>query len=156
MSHPCVWLHDAAISPEDLALRSNPHAAVIFVFDEPALREEPVAFHRLDFIFAGVCETFRTIAHPIKEVRRGDPVVEIADFCAEHGCDQIHVTDNPDPRTRQIVQMLRKRHRVVVYPYETLTEYAEEPRRFSRFWEKTAKQVLGYQPRSNHRKFHRG
>jgi len=155
MSHPCVWLHDAAISPEDLALRSNPHAAVIFVFDEPALREEPVAFHRLDFIFAGVCETFRTIAHPIKEVRRGDPVVEIADFCAEHGCDQIHVTDNPDPRTRQIVQSLRKRHRVVVYPYETLTDYAEEPRRFSRFWEKTAKQVLGYHPRQN-RKFHRG
>lgn len=155
MSRPCVWIHDAAISPEDLALRTNPHAAVVFVFDEPVLREEPVAFHRLDFVFAGVCELFASIGHTVKEVRRGDPVVEIAQFCVEHGCDAIHVTDNPDPRTRQVIQLLQKQHRVVIYPYETLTDYAEEPRRFSRFWDKTAKQVLGYHPRQRDRKFHR-
>ncbi len=154
MSRTCVWIHDAALSPEDVALRTHPDAAVVFVFDEPSLREEPLAFHRLRFVFDGVCELFETITHPIKEVRLGNTFDEIRDFCQLHGCSELALTDHANPFVRQIAGQLEREMPVHVYPRSQLALYPEEPRRFSRYWNKVAREVLGYTPNSSKR-FHK-
>jgi hypothetical protein len=144
MSRPCVWVHDGAISRDDVAVRSRPDAALVFVFDEPELRREPAAFGRLSFVFAGVCELFGETPHPVKEVRVGDLAAEGAAFFPEHDCDTVCVTDSPDPRTRQVIAALKRDFRVVVYPRGQLTVYDEPPVSFERYWEKVSRQVLGY------------
>lgn len=136
-----VWLHDAALSPTDVALRSQPTAAVVFVFDVAGLAAEPWAFHRLAFVFDGVCELFAAIPNPVKEVWLGDP----AGLLAARG-RAIHVTAHPAPPTRAAIDRLRRGRPVYEYPRARLTEYAGEPRRFSRYWEKVAPDVLGYRP----------
>ncbi len=149
-----IWIHDAALSPEDPAIKLNPGAALVFVFDKPQLRAEPWAFHRLAFVFDGVCDLFQTVPNPVQEVCVGDPVVEITQTAKVTGADTIHVTDHPNPRVRQTVEALKRRFSVVVHPRPVLAEYADEPRRFTRYWEKAAPQVLGYQPKGT-KKFHK-
>ena len=93
----CILLTQNSLSSNDKALKSNPQAKVVFVFDEPNLRENPLAFHRLDFIYQSVAETFAEVPNEIKEIRLGETVAEILDFCREHNCTEIHVTENPEP-----------------------------------------------------------
>lgn len=156
MSRPCVWMHDGAISPEDVALRTHPDAAVIFVFDEPSLKEEPVAFHRLSFMFDGVREAFAAIPHEVKEVRLGDPAAEILDFIREHKCDQLAVTDHSSPAVRGVIEAVKsKRMPTKIYPRPQLATYFDEPKRFSRYWNRVAKEVLGYAPKGGGRRHHR-
>jgi hypothetical protein len=152
MSQPCVWLHDASLRPTDPALVAHPNAAVVFVFDEPALRAEPIAFHRLDFVFQTVCELWHVLPNPHKEVRRGPLVAEIVDFCRSHGCDHVCVTDHPAPSLRQAIAELRTHLRVDVLARPQMAEYTEEPKRFSRYWERVAPQILGYPPRTSPRR----
>ena len=140
-----VWLHDAALSVDNPALVSNPNAAVLFAFDAPALRTEPWAFHRLAFLFDGVHDLFNKANNPDKITVATDAVTAIETVAASGA--EIHVTDHPNPTVRKTVQALKSRFRVIVYPRPVIAEYAEEPRRFSRYWEKAAIQVLGYRPK---------
>ena len=48
---------------------------------------------------------------------------------------------------RETAATLRRFFTVTDYPRPTLAEYTEEPRRFSRYWDKCAPQVLGYAPK---------
>ena len=138
-----VWVHDAALSPGDAALKANPDAAVVFAFDEPALRAEPWAFHRLAFVFDGVTDLFAAIPNPVKLVTIGDPAADLAEVAAKLGARQIHLTDSANPAVREIAEALRREFAVTMYDRPTLADYAEEPRRFSRYWTKVAPQVLG-------------
>ncbi len=130
-----VWVHDAALAPAD----AHPAAAAVFVFDAPRLAAEPWAFHRLAFVFDGVCELFQALPHPTKLVVVGDP----ADVFDALGVRELHVTDCPDPAVRE---PLAGRPGVTAHPRPKLAEYADEPRRFTRYWERAAPQVLGYKP----------
>jgi deoxyribodipyrimidine photo-lyase len=145
----CVWLHQSSLSAIDKALAANPEAAVVFVFDAPSLQATPLAFHRLDFIYQSVAETFVAIPNRIKEIRAGDTVTEILEFCREYKCTEIHVTDNPEPAVRDWEERLERHLPVYVYDRDELTNYADEPRRFSRYWERTSTQVLGYSAKQN-------
>ena len=142
-----VWVHDAAISPEDAALKANPDAAVVFAFDEPSLKREPWAFHRLAFVFDGVVELLRGLPNPVKLVTIGDPAADLAAVVRQTGAAAVHVTDHPHQAVREAVATLRKSVTVRDYPRPTLAEYTEEPRRFSRYWDRCAPQVLGSAPR---------
>ena len=154
MSRVCVWVHDAALSPEDVALKTHPDGPAVFVFDEPGMREEPHAFRRHAFIFDGVCDLFGSIPNPVKEVRLGPVVEEILGFCSEHGCDRVAVTDHPEPATRLVIERLGRELEVSVYPRPELAEYNLPPIRFSRYWNKVAKQVLGHHPKSGKKRWH--
>ncbi len=147
---PCasvVWVHDAAMSPDDAALKANPTAAVVFAFDERSLRREPWAFHRLAFVFDGVVELMRGLPNPVKLVTIGDPATDLAAAAKQLGAATVHATDHPNPWVRETTATLRKSFAVTDYARPVLAEYTEEPRRFSRYWDKSAGQVLGYAPK---------
>lgn len=147
MSRVCIWIHDAAIRPTDEAIRQHPDGVAVFVFDEPSLKAEPWSLNRLRFVFDSVCDLFQQIPQPVKEVHRGDLLEIISACCAEHGCDTVALTDHPDPTIRAITEQLKKRLQVIVYPRDQLATYESEPKRFSRYWNECASQILGYQPK---------
>ena len=142
-----VWVHDAAISPDNAALKANPDAAVVFAFDEPSLEREPWAFHRLAFAFDGVVELLRGLPNPVKLVTIGDPATNLAAVAKQVGASAVHVSDHANPAVRETAAALRRSFAVTDYPRPVLAEYTEEPRRFSRYWDKCAPQVLGYAPK---------
>jgi deoxyribodipyrimidine photo-lyase len=129
-----AWVHDAALSPGLVPAAE----AAVFVFDAPRLAAEPWAFHRLAFVFDGVCELFRGLPHPTKVVAVGDPVQVFRAV----GAAEVRATDHPDPAVRGPLAELK----AAVSPRPVLAEYRGEPRRFTRYWEAVAPQVLGYKP----------
>ncbi len=144
-----VWVHDAAMSWDDVALKANPAAAVAFVFDEPALRAEPWATHRLAFVMDGLDDLFARLPNPTKLTLIGDPAERLAALAHKLGATTIHVSEHPNPWVVEAVEKLRYTFRVVVHPRPVFAEYPDEPRRFSRYWQRVAPQVLGYRPKSN-------
>lgn len=146
-----VWVHDAAMSREDAALKANPTAAVAFVFDEPALRAEPWAYHRLTFVLDGLDDLFAHLPNATKLTLVGDPAERLVTLARKLGATTIHVSEHPNPWVVETVERLRLNFRVVVHPRPAFAEYPAEPKRFSRYWEKVAPQVLGYRPKSSKR-----
>ncbi len=136
-----VWVHDAALSPADVALKTDPTAAAVFVFDAARLAADPWAFHRLAFVFDGVCELFAALPNPVKVVAVGDPA---AVFRAM-GVRELLVTDSPNPGVRGPLAELSD-VTVRPLPRPRLADYRGEPKRFTRYWEAVAPQVLGYKP----------
>jgi deoxyribodipyrimidine photo-lyase len=149
-----VWVHDAALSWADPALAANPSAAVAFLFDEPALRAEPWAYHRLAFVADGIDDLFAHLPNSTKSILVGEPVERFTTFARMSGVETIHVSEHPNPWVVETAEALRADFRVVIHPRPTLAEYAVEPKRFSRYWEKVAPQVLGYRPKSSKRMHH--
>ncbi len=146
-----VWVQDAAMSWDDAALKANPTAAVAFVFDEPALRAEPWAYHRLAFVLDGLDDLFARLPNPTRLALVGDPAERLATLAGKLGATTIHVSEHPNPWVVETVQSLRLNFRVLVHPRPAFAEYPSEPKRFSRYWEKVAPQVLGYRPKSSKR-----
>jgi deoxyribodipyrimidine photo-lyase len=146
-----VWVHDAAMSWDDPAVKAGPDAAVAFVFDGPRLRAEPWAFHRLAFVLDGLDDLFDHLPNPTKLTLVGDPAERLAAVARSSGATTIHLSEHPNPRVVEAAETLRAEFRVVVHPRPTFADYSDEPRRFSRYWEKVAPQVLGYRPRSSGR-----
>jgi hypothetical protein len=146
-----VWVHDAAMSWEDPALKANPDAAVAFVFDEPALRAEPWACHRLAFVLEGLEDLFEHLPNPTKLVLVGDPAEQLSVLANALGASTVHLSEHPNPTVLETTIQLRKSRRVVVHSRPVFAEYSLEPKRFSRYWERVAPQVLGYRPKSARR-----
>ncbi|MBA4192417.1 MAG: hypothetical protein C0467_30995 [Planctomycetaceae bacterium] len=146
-----VWVHDAAISWEDPAMKANPTAAVAFVFDEPSLRAEPWAYHRFAFVMDGLDDLFAHVPNPTKLTLVGDPSERLVALARSLGATTIHVSEHPNPWVVETVEQLRLSVRVVIHPRPVFAEYPHEPKRFSRYWDKVAPQVLGYRPNSSRR-----
>ncbi len=146
-----VWVHDAAMSWDDAALKANPTAAAAFAFDEPALRVEPWAYHRLAFVLDGLDDLFAHLPNPTKLTLVGDPAERLTALARQLGATTLHVSEHPNPRVAETAEQLRSSFRVVVHPRPAFAEYPHEPKRFSRYWEKVAPQVLGYRPKSSKR-----
>ncbi len=146
-----VWVHDSAMSWTDPALLANPDAAVAFVFDEPALRDEPWAYHRLAFVMDGLDDLFTHLPNRTKLTLVGDPAERLAFLARGLGATTVHVSEHPNPWVVESAQQLQSEFRVVIHPRPVFAEYPHEPKRFSRYWEAVAPQVLGYRPRSSRR-----
>ena len=146
-----VWVHDAAMSWDDGALKANPTAAVAFVFDEPSLRAEPWAYHRFAFVLDGLDDLFAHLPNATKLTLVGGPAERLATLARKLGATTIHVSEHPNPWVVETVEQLRLNFRVIVHPRPMFAEYPDEPKRFSRYWEKVAPQVLGYRPKSSKR-----
>ena len=143
-----VWVHDAALSWNDPALRANPAAAAAFVFDEPALSAEPWAYHRMAFVLDGLDDLIAHRPDPAMTTLVGDPVERITALARQLGATAIHLSEHPNPGVVETAEALRAEFRVVVHPRPIFADYPAEPKRFSRYWEKVAPQVLGYRPKS--------
>lgn len=140
MPTPIVWLHGDSLSPHDPALRANPQAPAVFVFDEPFLREAGLSFKRLLFIYECALEALDGRA---AEIRRGEVVAEVLDFAHQHGADTIHVSNSVAPRFQYYLATLRRELPIIVHKQPTLVEWnGAVPRRFSRFWRKVDADVL--------------
>jgi hypothetical protein len=137
---PVVWLHGDSLSPTDPALAANPDAAAVFVFDEPFLREAGLSFKRLLFLYECALEALEGRAG---EIRRGEVVAELRDFCAARGSSELHVTVSVSPRFKRYVEELRPHLRVVLHEAPPLVRWqGEPPRRFSRFWRAVQDEAL--------------
>jgi hypothetical protein len=146
-----IWVHDAMLSAMDVAFLSAPQAGWIYVFDEPRLQAEPPAFHRLQFIADGLTDLYAQTRRPVMEVHRGEPVTEIVAFLKRHGYDEIITTDHPAPEVRLVLAALEKHAPLRVLPRDRLVEVPVYYKRFSRYWERHARDVLGYSPPPKHR-----
>lgn len=146
-----VWVHDAAMSWDDPALNANPTAGVAFVFDEPALRAEPWAYHRIAFVLDGLDDLFTSLPNPTRVTLVGDPAERLTALARRLEATTIHTSEHPNPWVVETAERLRLNFRVVVHPRPAFAEYASEPKRFSRYWEQVAPQVLGYRPKSSKR-----
>ncbi len=146
-----VWVHDAGMSWDDAALKANPAAAVAFVFDEPALRAEPWAYHRLAFVFDGLDDLFAHLPNPMRLTLVGDPAERLAALAGRLRATTVHVSEHPNPWVVETAEKLRLNVKVVVHPRTAFAESTSEPKRFSRYWDKVAPQVLGYRPKSSKR-----
>ena len=147
-----VWVHDDAISWTDECAEQNPNAAVAFVFNKPALQAEPWAYHRLAFVADGIDDLFKNLPNSTKLTLVGDPVERLTTLAEKLGATTIHLSEHPNPWVIETADQLRLKFRVLVHPRTTLTAYPLEPKRFSRYWEKVAIQVLGHRPSSPKRK----
>ena len=147
-----VWVHDAAMSCTDTTVLTNPNAAVAVVFNKPALQAEPWAFHRLSFVADGIDDLFKNLPNSTKVTLVGDPVERLTTLAHKLGATTIHISEHPNPWVIETADQLRLKFRVLVHPRTTLTAYPPEPKRFSRYWEKVAIQVLGHRPSSPKRK----
>jgi hypothetical protein len=137
---PVVWLHGDSLRPTDPALAANPGAAAVFVFDEPFLRAAGLSFKRLLFLYESALEA---LAGRDAEIRRGEVVPELRDFCAARGSSALHVTASVSPRFKGYVAALRPHLRVVLHEAPPLVRWqGETPRRFSRFWRKVEAEAL--------------
>jgi deoxyribodipyrimidine photo-lyase len=146
-----VWVHDAALSWDDAAMKSNPNAAVAFVFDRHQLQAEPTAYHRLAFVLDGLDDLFTHLPNVVKFVQVGPFTEQLTHTARTIGATTIHISEHPNPSVVETANELRSQFQVIVHPRPTLTQYGEEPRRFSRYWEKVGPQVLGYKPQSSKR-----
>lgn len=153
-SKDLVWVHDAAMSWTDPAIANNPNAAVAFVFDEPMLRTEPWAFHRIAFIADGIDDLYETLPNSTKLILIGATAERLTTVAQKFGATTIHISDHPNPWVIETIEHLRQNFNVTVHPKPALTEYQLEPKRFSRYWEKVAAQVLGYRPKPGKRMHH--
>ncbi|MGL6073087.1 MAG: FAD-binding domain-containing protein [Fimbriiglobus sp.] len=144
-----VWVHDAALSSHDAALRNQPEAPVVFVFDEPTLRHEPWSANRLQFVLDGLEDLFAHSPNKRQFVLVGDTVSTLRELAQQLGVKTIHLTEHPNFSVMETVEALRREFEIVVHPRPTLTHYDREAKRFSRYWEQVSEQVLGYKAKPN-------
>jgi hypothetical protein len=140
MNTRVVWLHADSLSPTDPALLANPHAPAVYVFDERFLREAGLTFKRLLFVYECALEA---LEGRDGEIRWGDLLPELLDFCMRRGAVELHVTDSVSPRFKHELALLRQHMLVVTHRSPPLVTWdGAAPRRFSRFWHKVQDEAL--------------
>lgn len=142
-----VWVHDAAMSAVDRAILANTDAMLVFIFDS----HEPWAEHRYRFIREGWADLIASVTNRHHALVVGDPAAELERLALSTGCREIHVSEHPNPVVRRAIRKLESHCQVIIHPRAIFAEYAGEPKRFSRYWDTVASQVLGYRPRSGKR-----
>jgi len=153
-SSDIIWVHDAALSWASPAIVANPMAPIIFVFNEPAMRAEPPAWHRVAFTLDGIDDLIANIPNPTGGVLVGDLAESLERMALAAGAETIHLEQSFEPEVAEAAEQLRRRFRVVEHPAPELASYDDEPRRFSRYWQKVAHQVTG-RPPSKSGRWHR-
>lgn len=138
----CVWVMEYSLGKNDPALRLYPDAPAVFIFDENWYQKHPTAFKRLFFVYESIVETFAERKAPA-EIRRGDVVREVFDFCRKHDVEEIHVTRSETPRYHLYLEQLRANFVVIEHrPEELVTWPGRAPHRFMDFWKKVLPRVL--------------
>ncbi len=133
-----VWVHGEMLSPESVALQAQPGAPAIWVWDDELLADQHISLKRIAFLYECLLELPVTI-------RRGDVTAEVLRFARAHAAETIVTVATPSPRFAAIRRRLEDDLPVVVVqepPFVT-TSRSLDLRRFSRYWRKVERSVLG-------------
>ena len=133
MSDHVLWLHTDWLNLDALG---DP-APAVFVFDDRQLQFDAWSLKRIGFLYECLLEL------PV-EIRRGDPLVEVADFAASHGSTRVVTMDTPDSRLRAQFDQLRQSLALEVRREPAFVELGPTPdlRRFSRYWQKAMPKLI--------------
>ncbi len=135
-----VWVHGGSLSPTDPTLMENPDAPAIFVFDQPFLESNRIAFARLQFMFEGAIEALAGRDHRVCVGVQADEIVQ---FARERGCTEIHTTQISSPELDRTLNALEEAgFKVVTLAPDRLTTYNGRVKRFSAFWREVEREVL--------------
>ncbi|MEM8864758.1 MAG: hypothetical protein AAGF31_04355 [Planctomycetota bacterium] len=130
MSRTIAWIHDEMLSPDWV----KPEQPAVFVFDEQWIREEQLSLKRIVFVY----ECLQAMISV--EVRKGDVVAEVTDFCKEHNATGIETATSPLPRIKRQGAELGvtwiEPEPIAALPADV------DLKRFSRYWRKAEKQVM--------------
>ena len=137
-----AWVHDGAMSWASPAVAANPVAPVVFVFDALAMRAEPPARHRVEFMLDGLEDMAGRMPNPLT-VLAGDWAESVGRAAEVAGATTIHVEKSHEPAVAEAAATLAERFRVVEHEAPELARYDDEPRRFSRYWDKVCPQLTG-------------
>ena len=138
-----VWVHDGAMSWESPAVAAKPSAPLVFAFDTAAMRAEPPARHRVEFVLDGIEDLFARAPNPAGAVLAGDLAESVGRAARAAGASTVHLERSAEPAVAEAVAELRERFRVVEHEAPELARYADEPRRFSRYWDKVGPALTG-------------
>lgn len=136
--HTIIWIHGDNLHPNGPALRANPGAPAVWVWDEALLREWRISLKRVVFMYECLLEL------PVS-IRRGQIVAEIVAFAGEQGATQIATAASPSPRFAAICRKLEQAGlQVTVYDPEPFVAYNGrfDLKRFSRYWRVAQKYAL--------------
>jgi hypothetical protein len=137
MTKTVVWVHGDSLSAASAALRANPGAPAIFVFDDALLASYQLSLKRMVFLYECLLEM------PVV-IRRGDIVAEVLAFAHEHGAVVVETTPSPSPYFRQISERLSQKLTLLVHcepPFAEDRSYSLG--RFFRYWSKAEASILG-------------
>lgn len=141
-SRVLVWVHGASLSPTDPALEANPDAPAIFVFDKDFLESNAISFARLQFMFEGAIEA---LEGRVQRICVGVQAEEILNFARELGATEIHTTQIPSPELDRTLDALEDAGlNAIMYAPDRLTSFSGPVKRFSAFWRKVEREVIGF------------
>lgn len=136
-----VWVHGDNLNPNNPALRDNPDAPAIFVFDDELLTQWGIALKRITFMYECLLEL------PVV-IRRGDIATEVTQFAKSHGAGRIVTAESPSPRFRTtckaIAGSMPSGSRLEVLKIAPFVDYDGyiDLKRFSRYWRTVEKYAL--------------
>ena len=140
-----MWLHGDHLSADNPTLTQYPHAPVVFVFDEPFLREAGFAFHRLFFLYESVMDVFAARAPHRCSIRLGKVTDEVIAFARENHSRRIVTTDTIGDRFEEHLSELESvGFTVEAIPVPSLVPYDARyaPKRFSSWWREVEADAL--------------
>jgi deoxyribodipyrimidine photo-lyase len=138
-----AWVHDAAMSAVNPAVTADSESPLVFCWSESW------SANRVRFVSEGWADLLAAFPGRPSLAIAGDPAVQLPKLIGETGTTTIHVSDHPNPTVRRTITTLGET--AVVHPKPVFVEYEDEPKRFSRYWNEVAAQVLGYRPKSGKR-----
>ena len=116
-----AWVHDDALRH---CFGDTP---AIYVFDDKKLVAEQWSLKRIGFIYECLLQL------PV-EIRRGDPVEQVAAFQRRHHAEKVLTMVTPDPGLREQIQALNAE---MQYPPAFVEIGGKvDLKRFSRYWTK--------------------
>lgn len=134
-----IWIHEDALRADHPVFATAPKGRSVAVIDPAYLREEEYALKRLVFIL----ECYQEL--PV-DIYKGDTVSVLTSLCVEERTDTVHVPATPNPRFKAIIAELRRRftvHVVPDVPFVTLDDESLDLKRFSRYWRKAERMLMG-------------
>ena len=141
-----VWVHGDHLSATNPALAAYPNAPVVFVFDEPFLREANLSFHRIQFLYESVMDVFAARPAGTCTLLRGAVPDEVRDLARSHGASLVATTQTVGARFAEYKQTLEGDGlRVRAYPVRELVTYPDVervPKRFSAWWREVEGEAL--------------
>jgi hypothetical protein len=135
MTKPLVWIHTDALNSR-LIEAAGQGTPALFVFDPEQIAGW--SLNRIQFVYECLLEL------PV-EIRRGPALTEIQRFAIENGCSQLLVSASPDPWIRHTVERLRASLPVQLQQPEPFVDLPPgiDLKRFSRYWQKAEKKLIG-------------
>ncbi len=124
MSKAVYWMQDDCLRP-------GPGLPSVYVFDTEKLLKEKWSLKRIGFIYECLLELD-------VEIRKGNPVEQVALFAQSHGASRIITLETPDPRLQSQQKELARGFTLQVELPEPFVELKGriDLKRFSRYWQR--------------------